>query len=94
MTMFDEILEKAAKVADIATQKANEAATISSLKIKRVSLNYDIKDAYQRLGSAIYNMTKNEYEDEEIVKSLVGEIDDLSEKVKELDEKIEKIKGK
>ena len=94
MTMFDEILEKAAKVADIATQKANEAATISSLKIKRVSLNYDIKDAYQRLGSAIYNMTKNEYEDEEIVKSLVGEIDDLSEKVKELEEKIEKIKGK
>jgi hypothetical protein len=94
MSKFDEFIEKASMIADIATQKAKDATTISGLKFKLVSVGYDIKETYQRLGSAVYNMTKNEYQDEEIIKALVEEIDELNAQKEEIKDRIDKIKDK
>lgn len=92
MAMFDEFVEKATMVADVAAKKTQKAVTISSLKLKSVTINYEIKEAYQRLGTAVYNMKKKDYNDLQIINNIIDEIDEYKKQLEELNEKILKMK--
>lgn len=79
MATFDDVVDKAKDLAETAGKKAERVVEVSKLKLQVSQINADIRRAYEKLGSAVYNMKKANYEDEELIASVVEEIDDLVE---------------
>ncbi len=92
-SVFDDFLGKAKDVADAAGKKTGELVEISKLKLQCVKLNSAIKERYEKLGSAVYSMKKSDYENPELISSMVEEITELLDKLNETSEKIADIKN-
>lgn len=92
-SFFDDFLGKTKGVADAAGKKTGELVEISKLKLQCVQLNSDIRERYEKLGSAVYSMVKSDYENPELVNSMVEEITELLDKLNETSEKIADIKN-
>lgn len=93
MYMFDEVVEKAKGAMYVAGKKTGELVEVSKLKLKCVQLNGEIKDRYEKMGSAVYNMRKHGYENSELISSISAEIDDLLKQLDEVSQKVENIKN-
>ena len=91
--LFDDVLSKAKGAAYVATKKTGEIVEVSKLKLKCIQLNGQIKDEYEKLGSAVYSMRKNGYENEELIASVSAEIDSLLKELDEVSSKVESIKS-
>lgn len=89
---FDAFFEKAKWAADGAGKKATETWELSKLKWQSLQVGSKIKEQYEKLGSAVYNMSKADYDNPELISSLVDEIDDLNEELEEIDSKISALK--
>jgi ribosomal protein L40E len=79
MATFDDVVDKAKDFAETAGKKAERVVEISRLKLQVSQINSDIRRAYEKLGSAVYNMKKANYEDADLISSVVEEIDGLVE---------------
>ncbi len=77
MATFDDVVDRAKDFAETAGKKAERVLEISKLKLQVSQISSDIKQAYAKLGNAVYNMKKANYEDEGLIKSVVEEIDTL-----------------
>ncbi len=86
--MFEEILRKAKKMANTAGKKTEELVDISKLKLSALDVNNDIKILNEKLGTAVYSMRKAGYENEELIQSLIEEIDEKRRDLKTIQEKI------
>lgn len=93
MNMFDTFIEKAKDVCDIATKKTGEMVEISKIKLECVKVNGEIKKLYEKLGSTVYSMMKSNYENQEVIDSLVEDIDENLAKLFELNEKLSDLKN-
>lgn len=76
-TTFDSVVDKAKDVAGQAGKQAEKVVEISKLKLQVSQINSELKKAYAKLGSAVYNMKKADYTDDGLIDSVTGEIDDL-----------------
>lgn len=85
---FEDFVLKAKDVADAATKKTGELYEVSRLKCECIKLNGEIKRLYEQLGSSVYSMKKNHYDNQELIDSLSEEIDELQEKLKKLNAEI------
>lgn len=92
-SMFDDVLEKARMVADIAGKKTGEAVEISRYKVEALRLSNQVKNLHEQLGSTIYSMTKHDYDNPELVESLVDEIDETLLTLEAVNEKIAELKN-
>lgn len=92
-SIFDDVLEKAKMVADIATKKTGEAVEISKYKIEALRLNNHIKTLHEQLGSAVYSMSKYDYDNAELVEGLVDEIDETLLMLEAVNEKVSELKN-
>lgn len=93
MGVFEDILGKAKDVADVAGKKTGEIVELSRLKMQCVSVNNDIKHLYEKLGNAVYSMAKSDYENPELVQSLIDDIDEELEHLNELNDRIADLKN-
>jgi len=94
MAVLDDILTGAKNIVDVAEDKATKAFEFSKTKYKSAQLKKEVSDLYKKLGSAVYTMIKTEYEDKEIIDSLVSEIDIVKEELDEINIKIADTKNK
>lgn len=92
MGVWEEIWDKTKDVANAAGKKTGEIVEISKYKIQVAQINGDIRSQYEKLGNAVYNMVKADYENPELVNSIVDEIDDLLDHLKETEDKIAELK--
>ena len=77
MANFDNVVGLAKDIAETAGKTAERVVGISKLKLRVSQINSEIKKAYEKLGSAVYNMKKANYEDDGLIASVVEEVDDL-----------------
>lgn len=91
--MFDDVLKKAKGAVYVAGKKTGEVVEVSKLKLKCVQLNGKIRDQYEKLGSAVYNMRKQGYENSELIAAVSDDIDELLKELDEVSGKVESIKN-
>ena len=92
MSVFDEFIDKAKDVADVAGKKTEEFVELSKLRIKASQLRNNVQDEYQKLGGAVYNMKKADYENPTLIDSVVVDIDSLLQQLGEVEQKIAELK--
>lgn len=90
--MFDDLVLKAKDLADAASKKTGELYEISKYKCECIKLNGELKKLYEQLGSSVYSMVKNGYDNDELVHSLTEEIDERMNRLKEVNAMIAEIK--
>ncbi|MCL2014304.1 MAG: zinc ribbon domain-containing protein [Oscillospiraceae bacterium] len=91
MAVFEDILEKAKEITYTAGKKTGEIYEVSKLKWQVMQVNNEVKAIYEKLGSSVYGMVKADYENPDLVASIVKEIDILLEKLNIINEKIAKL---
>ncbi len=88
MKLFEDLLNKAEKLADQAVKVgkealdqtkviANEAVDKGQKKMKELSLESDMKDGFRKLGELVYKMEKNGTADEELKAQYIAELAEL-----------------
>lgn len=95
MKLFDELLEKSAKLADQAAKVAGEAFEQSKVvageamdkgkkKMEELSLEGELSKAQKQLGSLVYIMHKTGEENPELLQQYFAEIEAIEEKLANL----------
>ena len=93
MEFLDNVIEKAIGVYDVAAKKTGEVVEISKLKMECVKLNTEIKRLYEQMGSSVYSMVKNKFENLDLINSLSQEIDEKIAILKALNDRINETKN-
>ena len=55
---LNSLLDKAISVANVAGKKTEEMVEASKLKLQEVSVNADLQDCYEKIGSLVYRSKK------------------------------------
>ena len=77
MAALDDLMNKARELADLVGKATEELVDDSRIKIQELKLSSELKDAYERLGSVIYDSIKSGEENQALVDLVVGEIDTI-----------------
>lgn len=78
---IDELFDKAKNAVNIAAKKTNDVVELSKLKLDSVKLNNEINSMYEKLGRSVYNMRHDDLVNENVMRNLCEEIDELLEKL-------------
>lgn len=73
------IVETAKELCFCASKKTGEIVEISKLKIECIRIGTTINRLYQRLGRYTYDSVKSDYKNDDLVASLVDDIDEYLE---------------
>lgn len=92
MNQFDQWAKRAKSAADAAGKKTGELVELSKLKLATGQLRSQIKEKEGDLGNAVYHMYKEGYQNPEFVDAVVAQIDQLTEQLASLEEKIARLK--
>ena len=92
-SVFDDFVLKAKDIADAASKKTGEICEISRYKCECIKLNGEVKKLYEQLGSSVYSMVKNGYDNDELVESLTEEIDEHLARLREINDRIAGMKS-
>lgn len=77
MAAFDELVSKAKELAGTVGKATGELVDDSRTKLQELKLSSELKDAYERLGSVIYDSIKSGEENRALVDLVVSEIDTI-----------------
>lgn len=89
---FNSLLDKAISVANVAGKKTEEMVEASKLKIQEVSVNADLANCYEKIGSLVYSTRKLGTDNELEISELVEQADALLEQLAQLQAKREEIR--
>ena len=89
---LNSLLDKAISVANVAGKKTEELVEASKLKLQEVSVNADLQDCYEKIGSLVYRSKKSGEDNEQAIEQLVEQADVLLEQLAQLQSKREEIK--
>lgn len=92
MNDFNAILGKMKSWANAAGKKTEEVVETSKLKLQIVSLNGDISKAYEELGKLVFHAAKNNETVGEDMDAAMDKIDELLEKLAELEGRVGEMK--
>lgn len=81
---FDNLISKAKEAAAVAGKMAGDVVDSSKLKIREAKLSTEIKEAYERLGSVVYDSIKHDTDNRQLVDMVVTELDGLLQELEEL----------
>ena len=90
---FDRVMDKAKVFAEAAGKKAEKAVELSKLKLRVSQINSEIRKIYEKLGKAVYNMKKADYDDPGLIESVAEEIDELFAEKAAVERKIARIRS-
>lgn len=74
---IDDIFDKAKSAVNVAAKKTEEVVEVSRLKFESAKLNNELAGVYEKLGHAVYEAKKGNYENNDLVESLCEDIDTL-----------------
>lgn len=89
---FNSLLDKAISVANVAGKKTEEMVEASKLKIQEVSINADLANCYEKIGSLVYSSKKFGADNEQEIAQLIAQADELLEQLAQLQAKREEIR--
>lgn len=92
MSQFDQFIKQAKSAADAAGKKTGEFVELSKLKLSAGQIRSQIKEKEEKLGNAVYLMHKEGYQNDQFVEATVKELDELTEQLTEVEEKINRLK--
>ncbi len=90
MGILEDLMTGAKNVVDFAEEKTTSAVEYSKLKYRSAQLSKELSNLYEKLGSSVYSMAKSEYENKELIDSLISEIDEIKNSLDEINQKIAK----
>lgn len=79
--VLDDLISSAKNLVDIAGKKTDNVVEISKLKYQSVQMSAELKSLYEKLGNAVYTMVKSDFDNKELMDSLIEEIDSLKAKI-------------
>ena len=94
MDFFDNAINKAKEVVDIAYKKTEEVVLTEKQKFDIASLNSKIDKDYKALGQIFYQLYKDNEDIPNDAKNLIKNINEKKLKIKELKEEIVETKNK
>ena len=89
---FNSLLDKAISVANVAGKKTEEMVEASKLKIQEVSVNADLANCYEKIGSLVYSSKKFGADNEQEIAQLIAQADELLEQLAQLQANREEIR--
>lgn len=84
MAALDDLMHKAKELADTVGKATGELVDDSRQKLQELKLSSELKDAYERLGSVVYDGIKAGEQNQALVDLVVGEIDAIRENLESL----------
>ena len=82
--VFDDLITSAKNLVDIAGKKTDNVVEVSKLKYQYVQMTSELKALYEKLGNAVYTMVKSDFNNKELMDSLIEEIYSLKAKIDEV----------
>ena len=79
-------------VANVAGKKTEEMVEVSKLKLQEVSLNADLQNCYERIGSLVYRSRKSGLDNEAEITEIISQVDDLLQELAQIQSKREELK--
>lgn len=92
MVNFDGVISKARSLASAAGTKAQEVAELAKIKLQASQMRSDIDANYLKLGEIIYDLNKNNTQNEELVNMCIAEIESQLAELDELNVKLDDMK--
>lgn len=84
MDLFDDLLDKARDAFDVAVKATEDVVDTGKQKFNIASLESKLSKDYKALGELYYKQQKGEEADVSQIESLIAEIDDKKQKIKEM----------
>ena len=84
MDLFDDLLDKARDAFDVAVKATEDVVDTGKQKFNIASLESKLSKDYKALGELYYKQLKGEEADASQMESLIAEIDDKKQKIKEM----------
>ena len=94
MDKFEETLQKAKDIFDVAVKKTGDFVSVSKQKISVTGLENKLNNAYAQLGKLQYKTLKDSEIDDPAISSAVCEIKHLISEIKVLLDEIDEAQGK
>lgn len=92
LNSLNSLLDKAMSVANVAGKKTEEMVEVSKLKLQEVSLNADLQNCYERIGSLVYRSRKSGLDNEAEITEIISQVDDLLQELAQIQSKREELK--
>lgn len=90
MALFDDLSKKAAKFTEKTIEKSAELADVAKTKVSIKSAEADLDDKFIELGKLYYNIISKDNIFDEKTAEIVQEIDKINNRIKELQENLDK----
>ena len=86
--VIDDLIASAKSLADKAGKATDKAVEYSKLKYQSVQLAGELRDLYGKLGNAVYTMVKSDFDNKDLMDSIISEIDHVKETLEQLEGKL------
>jgi len=86
--LFDEFKDKAKTVYGTASKVTSDVVDMSKVRYQIKQTQWEIEKTYAKLGAVAYDMHKGSEDMQEIKALAIAEIDDLNEKLDELEKRL------
>lgn len=94
MDFFDNAIEKAKEVFDVARKKTNDVVSTGKQKFDVATLESKRSKDFESLGKLYYDLIKDTQIEDLKIKAIVDNINDKNEKIEEINKEINNIKNK
>lgn len=84
MSTMDQLKERTKEMVEAAGKMAGEVLDLSKTKVQEMKLTGELKDAYARLGTVVYESRRSHTDNEKLMDLIMGEIDTLKEALDQL----------
>lgn len=92
MALFDDLSKKAAKFTEKTIEKSSELADTAKLKISIKSAQSDLDEQFIELGKVYYEMICKDNVFDENTAKIVQQIDNIKDKINELEDQLKNVK--
>ena len=86
--VWDDLMESAKNLADKAGKATDKAVEYSKMKYQSMQLSAELRELYEKLGNAVYTMVKSDFDNKDLMDSIIAEIDDVKERLETLNIKM------
>ena len=91
--VLDDLIASAKVLADKAGKVTDKAVEFSKLKYQSVVLSSELRNLYEKLGNAVYTMVKSDFDNKDLMDSIISEIDEVKEKLQQIHVQIAEYKN-
>lgn len=82
--VLDDLIASAKNLADKAGKATDKAVEYSKLKYQSMQLASDLRGLYEKLGNAVYTMVKSDFDNKDLMDSIISEIDHVKDALQEI----------